>query len=161
MKSVITFLFLVVLTISASAQSDSFLTFKQKLHGADELVSVSVNGFWLRTAIWIANEDEDLRGSLDGIQGVRFVHVPARELSSRNLKVKGFEKLLIRDGFEEVLRASDDGDKVAVFMQEGKHENLYFLLIEGDNEVTAIEINGYIDAEKIVKKHCTKTLTSL
>lgn len=70
--------------------------------------------------------------------------------------------MLRNDHFEEMVSASEDGDHITVYMQErGKNKNLYFVLIEGEDEVAAIEIKGYLDPKKLLHSNSKEKLTSL
>jgi hypothetical protein len=47
-------------------------------------------------------------------------------------------------------------------MQERKrNKNLYFLLIEGEDQILAIEIKGYLDPKKLLETNSKERLTSL
>ncbi|HEY9045150.1 MAG TPA: DUF4252 domain-containing protein [Ohtaekwangia sp.] len=157
MKRIVTLL-LVMASLSSFAQSKSFSTLKQKLNGAEDAVSFSIGGFVLRTALWLSDEDDDF----GVIKSVRIFHVPMDALRERELKVSGFRKLLKNDAFEEMASASEDGNYITVYMQEhGKKNNLYFMLVESDDELTAIEIKGYLDPKKLLEEKSHERLTSL
>ena len=159
MKHIVTLLLIIgSLSSTSFAQSKSFRTLQNKFHGAEDVVSFSVGGFVLRTALWLSDEDEDF----GVIKSVRIMSIPMRELRDRDLKVSGFRKLLLHDDFEEMVSASDNGDYATVYMQEhGKNNNLYFLLVESDDELTAIEIKGYLDPKKLLEEKNHERLTSL
>ena len=126
-------------SLTTFAQSESFLTFRESLNDAEDVVSFKVGGFVLRTALWLSG-DSDVKEEFGEVHSVRFIVAPMEELEKRKLKVSGFKKVLRNDHFEEMVSASEDGDHITVYMQErGKNKNLYFVLIEGEDEVAAIK----------------------
>ena len=152
MKSIFALVFTIA-SLSAFAQSESFLTFKENLADAEDAVSFKIGGFVLRTALWLASESE-ARDEFGEVRSLRFMNVPMHEVNKRNLKVSGFKRVLKNDHFEEVISAYDDGNQVTVYMQErGKNNNLYFMLIESEDELTAIEIKGHLDPKTLLESN--------
>jgi len=160
MKNIFALVFTIT-SLTTFAQSESFLTFKENLADAEDAVSFKIGGFVLRTELWLSNES-DVRDEFGEVHSLRFMNVPMDEVHKRNLKVSGFKSVLKNDHFEEVISASEDGDQVTVYMQErGKNNNLYFMLIESEDELTAIEIKGYLDPKKLLESNSKGKLTSL
>jgi hypothetical protein len=160
MKNILA-LVLITASLSTFAQSESFLTLKEKFSDSRNVTSISVGGFILRTALLISGED-DYRGEFGDVSNVRLINIPIEELDKRNLKISGFKKVLRNDNFEEVVSASEDGEHVTIYMQERKrNKNLYFLLIEGEDQILAIEIKGYLDPKKLLETNSKERLTSL
>jgi hypothetical protein len=160
MKNILA-LVLITASLSTFAQSESFLTLKEKFSASRNVTSISVGGFILRTALLISGED-DYRDEFGDVSSVRLINIPIEELDKRNLKISGFKKVLRNDNFEEVVSASEDGEHVTIYMQERKrNKNLYFLLIEGEDQILAIEIKGYLDPKKLLETNSKERLTSL
>jgi hypothetical protein len=160
MKNILA-LVLITASLSTFAQSESFLTLKEKFSDSRNVTSISVGGFILRTALLISGED-DYRDEFGDVSNVRLINIPIEELDKRNLKISGFKKVLRNDNFEEVVSASEDGEHVTIYMQERKrNKNLYFLLIEGEDQILAIEIKGYLDPKKLLETNSKERLTSL
>jgi hypothetical protein len=160
MKNILA-LVLITASLSTFAQSESFLTLKEKFSDSRNVTSISVGGFILRTALLISGED-DYRGEFGDVSNIRLINIPIEELDKRNLKISGFKKVLRNDNFEEVVSASEDGEHVTIYMQERKrNKNLYFLLIEGEDQILAIEIKGYLDPKKLLETNSKERLTSL
>ena len=153
MKNFITLLFLAT-SLTAAAQSDSFITLKEKFRGAPEVNSVRVGGFFVRTVLWLASET-DWREEIQDVRSVSVINIPQKAFRERNLKIGGFKKLLQKDDFEEAIQAKEGDEKITIYMRDGGRgdTNLYFLLVEEANEVTAIEIRGKLDLKKIIEKH--------
>ncbi|SKC78710.1 DUF4252 domain-containing protein [Ohtaekwangia koreensis] len=160
MKNILA-LVLITASLSTFAQSESFLTLKEKFGDSRNVTSISVGGFILRTALLISGEDH-YRDEFGDVSNVRLINIPIEELDKRNLKISGFKKVLRNDNFEEVVSASEDGEHVTIYMQERKrNKNLYFLLIEGEDQILAIEIKGYLDPKKLLETNSKDRLTSL
>jgi hypothetical protein len=157
MKNILT-LMLVFSVASAFSQSKSFEILCEKFKGENDVTSVSVGGFLLKTAIWLSGEKE-LRNEVGDIKSVRLINIPQREITRQNLHLSGFKKVLAKDNFEEVLLNKDKGELITVYICENqKASNLYFFLIEEADEVTAIEIKGHLDPRKIIEeRHHKKT----
>jgi len=152
MKSLFTILF-VTAALASSAQSKSFSTLKSKFSEAEDVTSVRVGGFFLKTILWMAGESE-WRDDFGTVSNVRVINIPQREFRSRQLSTAGFKKVLAGDNFEEVAATYDGGEHLTIYMQDReKGYDRYFLLVETKEEITAIEIKGEIDPGKIVKDH--------
>jgi hypothetical protein len=152
MKSLITLIF-IALSLATFGQSKSFSTLKNKFSGAEDVSTVRVGGFVLKTILWMAGET-DWRDDFGTVSSVRVINIPKREFESRRLSADGFKKVLANDHFEEVAATYDAGEHLTIYIQDkAKGSDLYFLLVENNKEVTAIEIRGEIDAKKIIKDH--------
>lgn len=150
MKTFTISLILLATAITSFSQSKSFETLKDKFVGGDQVVSVSTGGFLLRTALWIAGE-ADWRRDFGDVRGVRLINIPQKAFEARNLKLSGFKKYVTKDDFEEVVHARDGRDRITVYMKEyDKRSNLYLVLVENDDHVTAIELKGRLDPQKLV-----------
>lgn len=159
MKTIFALVFTIV-SFTTFAQSESFLTFKESLDDAENVVSLKVDGFVLKTALWLSG-DSDFKEEFGEVRSVRFIVVPMEELNKRKLKVSGFKKVLRNDHFEEMVSASEEGDRITVYMQERGNKNLYFVLIEGEDEIAAIEIKGNLDPKNLLHSNTKQKLTSL
>lgn len=53
------------------------------------------------------------------------------------------------NGYEELMRIKDEGDRIVVYVKEGKKENEYVLLIDGTDEFTLIQLNGQLTLEEL------------
>jgi hypothetical protein len=160
MKTIVTILLLCISTL-AFAQSKSFSTLREKFAKADDVTTVRVGGFVLRTILWMSNESE-WSEDFGKIESVRVMNIPQREFLERNLSPKGFKNVLVNDDFEELATTFDNGEHLTIYLQDReKRPDLYFLLVESEKEVTAIEISGALNANKIIehhqKKHLNKT----
>jgi len=96
----------------------------------------------------IMEDEEELKGMMNGIDHVRFIVIPKEEFKDQNLTVNGFRKVIANDSYEEVMSIHDKGDHINIFHRtEGNKKNRYFVLIEQPDEVVALELKGYIDPE--------------
>jgi len=132
---------------SAWAQSNSFLTFRNKFAGKEDAFSFSTNAFFVRTILWMAGEHEFNQAVRD-IKNISLATVPKSAFAEERVTVEGFRKVIKEDAFEEMIRAKDHGDDVTIFARttQNRH-NRYIILVEEANEVVVIEIKGYVDPE--------------
>jgi hypothetical protein len=152
MKSIITILFITISSL-AVAQSKSFSTLREKFVEADDVSSVRVSGFVLKTILWMAGETE-WSDDFGKVKSVRVINIPQREFKERNLTPGGFKKVLAKDSFEEMASTLDNGERLTIYLKDrDQRSDLYFLLVENNSEVTAIEIRGELDPKKIIEDH--------
>ncbi|MBX7127407.1 MAG: DUF4252 domain-containing protein [Cyclobacteriaceae bacterium] len=142
----------VMATALSFAQSNSYRTFHEQFAGEEEVFHISIGGFWCRTVLNMAGEHE-VRKAIRDISHIRLITVPRKALDEKSLTIRGFRKLLREDGFEELVAIRDHGDNVHVYLQQNSNKkNRYFVLIEEETEVVAIEIKGDIDIEQLKKE---------
>ena len=160
MKYLITLLFAFSAVCSFS-QSKSFVTLKEKFAETEDVTSVRVSSFVIRTVLWLSGDD-DMRKEFENVRSIRIMTIPQREFAHRKVSAKGFKKVLAGDKFEEITSVRDQKDLVTVYLQEHSEDvNLYFLLIENNDEVTAVEIKGHLDPRKLIESHNKEKFTSL
>lgn len=147
MKKTTLTLALVCIGILLYAQSKSYRTFKNKFSHEEDVNSVSVNGFFVRTLLAFGGEFE-ARQALKHVRTVRLAAVPKEAFRAKGVTVDGFRNVMREDSFEEMFDVSDNGDKVALFVKAtGKNDNCYLVLAEESNKVVLIEFTGYLDPE--------------
>lgn len=134
----------------AGAQSSSFGTLKSKFSGHEEVQSIKVGTFFLKTALLLANEsDEEV---LQDIRSVRILTVPHRELEAMQLSLNGYiRKVVVPDGFEELMNFREDGTHTRIYQkQRNENSNYYLILNDEESSITAIEIVGNVDVNKLI-----------
>jgi hypothetical protein len=139
--------------VSASAQSESMMTLRNKFRGQPNVVYVSANGLIAKTVLLMTGE-RDFKRSIQHVRNLKLVTVPKVEFEKANVTVNGFRKVLASDSFVQLATVRDHGDDVFVYLKEGnkpKH-NRYFILIDDDHEVIGIEIRGYIDPNEFSRQ---------
>lgn len=137
------------------AQSKSYQTLKDRFKDQPDVHSFSFGGWLCRAALSIAvNDDEDdvevrlLHKAMADINHVRFITIPKNEFKVQGLSVNGFRSYLKKDAFEELASVRDNGEVVTFYHKgDAARRNQYFVLIEDQHEVVAIEMKGYIDPE--------------
>jgi hypothetical protein len=153
MKSAtLTLVFLLLSFTFVAAQSESFQTLKDKFTGSDNVHSFATSGFFARTVLWMAGE-HDFNKAVRDIRSIRLITIPKVAFSEQDVTLNGFKKVVRKDSFQELANVSDHGDEVTLFMQPAtkNKSNRYLLLVDGDSEVVAIEIKGYIDPNVMLK----------
>jgi hypothetical protein len=159
MKNYILFLLLIVSQVSFG-QSKSFETLKEKFVGSDNVIAVSTGGLILRTALWFAGE-VDWRRDLGDVRNVSVITIPQKAFEDRNLRLSGFKKYVAKDDFEEVMCTRQGSELITVYMKEyDKRSNLYLVLIENHDQVTAVELKGKLDPEKLIGDTYSKKKTT-
>lgn len=133
-------------------QSASYQALKDNFKKRPDVVSISVGGWMCRLVLRMADEYE-FNDAIRKVRHVRLITIPAKEFDALNLSVNGFKKVLKKDSFEELSRVREKGETVTVYLQEsGNNKNRYFVLVEADDQITGIEIKGYIDPKVLQEK---------
>lgn len=159
MKAISTSVILLVLLTSTSfAQSESYITLREKFRGEKDVVAFRASGGLTRTILWFAGE-RDFKNALDQVDDIRVIVIPKRAFRANDVTLNGFKKIAERDTFEEIVRVRERGDDVTLMMQKSytrKHSpsyNRYLLLVDGGDEVVVMEIKGYVDPDLIHYRH--------
>lgn len=149
MKSTSIVLLLLITAGSVSAQSNSYQILKDNFNGQPDVHSFSVSGWVGRAILNVAGEYE-FRNAIKELKHVRFIIIPRAEFEARKLTVKGFKNVLKKDLYQELAFIRDNGEEVSIYLKEGNnYKNHYFVLVEDEQEVVAIELKGYIDLEQL------------
>ncbi len=150
---------LFIVSISAHAQSNSYQILKDNFIDRPEVHSFSFSGWMGRFVLNLAGELE-FRDAIKELKHVRLITIPRAEFAAQKLSVNGFKKVLKQDSFEELAFIRDNGEEVSIYLREGNnHKNQYFVLIEEEQEVVAIELKGYIDPSLLNPKNTTIAIT--
>lgn len=161
MKNFITFLLITAAVTASQAQSRSFTTLKDKFSGSENVFSIRLGGFALRTVLWITGEP-DWREDFGYVRNIRIINIPQQAFKTRHLSAKGFKEVLAKDQFHEMAAVYEDGDNVTVYMKDGgKRANIYFVLVESADEVTAVEIKGFLDPKKLIEDRHKQKFTNI
>ena len=144
-------LFLFIGSYFAHAQSPAFQTLKEKFSAEDDVFAIGTSGFFARTILWLGGEHE-FKKSIKSIHRVRLITIPKPAFEKHGVTVNGFRKVLAKDSFESLAQIRDHGDDISVYIKSGKRDNnnSYFILVENDHEVVAMEIKGFIDPERLL-----------
>jgi hypothetical protein len=153
MKKIIIIVLLSTLTSFASlAQSKSYSALKDKFSSSDDVHSFSVGGWICRLVMNWAGEYE-FKQAIEDLRHVRIIVIPKEEFERNDVSVNGFKKILKQDAFQELAHVKDHGDDVSIYIREMSNKrNYYFVLVEDNDEVTAIELHGYLNPE-LLKRH--------
>jgi hypothetical protein len=139
----------------AIAQSKSNNILKDKFNDQPDVHSFSFAGWMGRLVLRMADEHE-FKDAIKHLQHVRFIEIPKAEFAAQNVSVKGFKNVLLADSFQELAFIRDNGEEVTIYLREGNnHKNHYFVLVEEEQEVVAIELKGYLDPQLLNPKNTT------
>jgi hypothetical protein len=156
-------LLLCVLPAGLMAQSKSYETLKSQFKGMDEVHSFAVGSFFVRMALNFVDDEDFDSDAIESIGKIHLMTIPKQHFENQKLTLHGFEKyVLARDGYETLLSVRERDDNVRVFMQPGNNrDNRYLFLIDDENEVVAIEFNGYVNPDKLFNGHHKLTYEKL
>jgi hypothetical protein len=150
MKTLKVILFVFASMGVASAQTKSYQTLKSTFSDEPEIHSFSFSGWMGRLVLDMAGEHE-FKNAIKDLNHVRFITIPRSEFDARNLSVNGFKKVLQQDSFEEIAFIRDRGEEVTIYLRETgtqqNRKNVYFVLVEEEREVVAIELRGLLDTQ--------------
>lgn len=153
MKKIYTILVLLFVANISFCQSNSYLTFKEKFRGRENVVSLSASGFLTRTMLMFAGE-HDVNKAIRDVRKVRMTVVPKSAFRAEDVTVSGFIRYAKKDNFEELFSQRGHGEDVILLQQEKakkKGPERYLLLIDDKSEVVLFELTGYIDQEQMRK----------
>jgi hypothetical protein len=147
MKKIALTLVLACSAIFLNAQSDSYKMLRSHFADQPEVRSFKLSGMMCRIIVnIIEHDDERLAAALEDVRHVRLMTIPKKEFDAQGLTVAGFKSKLPRDNYELVGDFRDKDGSVAFFHKTDKKSNdLYFVVVEEDDEVIAIEMKGSID----------------
>jgi Domain of unknown function (DUF4252) len=156
MKPIYIVIVVLLLTSTSSlAQSNSYQALKEKFKEEPDVHSFSFSGWMGRLILDMAGEHE-FRNAIKDLNHMRIITIPRSAFSAQQVSVKGFKKLLVQDSFEELAFIHDNGEEVSIYLREGNnHKNHYFVLIEEELEVVAIELKGYLDPKLLNTENTT------
>lgn len=91
--------------------------------------------------------DVNLNNLSDKINSLQLLSCENREVAAEIRK----ETAHIRqnNGYEELMRIKDEGDRIVIYVKEGKKENEYVLVIDDADEFTLIQLNGQLTLEEL------------
>lgn len=135
------------IAVGALAQSRSYETLRNKFKGKEGVHSFSIGGILLRATLGIVAHDEDpLRQSMRNVSHVRFMVIPEDAFAEEKVSVNGFKSYLKNDSYDQVAEIKDKGERITIFHRaEGNRDGRYFVLVEDNGEVVAMEIKGDMD----------------
>ncbi|HRI79142.1 MAG TPA: DUF4252 domain-containing protein [Cyclobacteriaceae bacterium] len=134
-------------SVAAFAQSKSYEALYSHFKGKEDVHAFSMGGMLCRLAVNVmANDNDVLKAMVKDIRHIRFIVIPKNEFAKQNLSINGFKGFLKKDLFEEMATIRDHGDIVSVFHRtDANAKDRYFVLVEDQGKVVAIEMKGTID----------------
>ena len=151
MKTFIASVILTGLISTSLAQSNSFTAFREKFIGEDDVHHFSINGFFARTILRLATEDE-WNKAVKEVKNIRMVTVPKAAFEKQKVTVDGFKRELKKDTFEELAYAKKHNENITLYIQSTlKHDNRYMVLIDEPYVVTLVEFRGKVDPDVLLK----------
>jgi hypothetical protein len=153
MTRIFTFVFIAFISASAFGQTNAFETLRDKFRGDENVFAISTSGFLARTVLLFAGEHE-YKKAIKHVDKIGLITVPKSAFKAREVSLAGFRKFINND-YSLLTTVRDHGDNVELYIRQSagkKKHNHYLLLVDSDSEVVAIEINGYINPEIMLKE---------
>jgi hypothetical protein len=151
-KIIITSFFLAFLSAHSFAQSNSYRALKNKFDKSPDVHSFSVGGWACRLIFSLAGEYE-FKEAVEDVQHIRLITIPKAEFETEQVTINGFKRFLLQDSYDQLAHIRDNGEEVTIYLREsGNKKNYYFVLIEDESEVVAIELKGYINPDSLNDK---------
>jgi len=152
MKTIVASLILTLIISTGFSQSKSFLTFKEKFLGMEDVHHFSINGFFTRAILRIVTEDKMNYEGVKDIKNIRVVTVPKAAFEKQNVTVRGFRREVKKDAFEELAHATGRGEDITLYIQSTlKEGNRYMILVDHPYEVILVEFRGNVDPNVLLK----------
>lgn len=153
MKTVKIFVIAVVVftTTPSFSQSMSFEKLYDRFSGTEDVNCFSVSGFLCRAGLWVAGEHE-FKEAIEKVNSLRVISIPTSNFAAQGLSVKGFKKIVSDDDFESLASIREENSRIEIYLQQTDNpKNRYLVLVEEADQLTAIELKGYIDVDKLRK----------
>lgn len=157
-KFTVTIVLICLLSTAAYTQSKSYFLLREKFTGHENVVSFSTSGFLTRSVLLFAGEPE-FNKAIKEVRKIRVMVIPKEAFKAEKVSVNGFLKIAKKDSFEELFSVYDHGDDITLLVQSANdraNNNRYLLVVDGGDEVVAMEITGYIDHKLLLKKMKTE-----
>lgn len=153
MKKITAVALTLLLSAPVFSQSESFQTLEDRFKGGPDVQRFHVSGFLCRMLLGVAGEWE-FKKAIQDVKHIRFMTIPRSEFRVQQLTLAGLKELMKAEGFEELASLRDHGDDVSLYLRgPGNKKNTYFVLVEEEDEVVAIELKGYIDPAILSKQN--------
>lgn len=81
------------------------------------------------------------------LTGLQILSSENQEASSLLRKETAF--INPKNGYEELMRVKDDGERMFIYMKEGKETNEYILLVDESKEFTVIILEGKLTVDEV------------
>lgn len=81
------------------------------------------------------------------LMGLQILTAENQEASSLLRKETAF--INPKNGYEELMRVKDEGERMFIYMKEGKETNEYILLVDETNEFTLIILEGKLTIDEV------------
>jgi hypothetical protein len=153
MRSTFSALLLVFIAcVSAFSQSNGFEILRNKFQGKNDVFCISTSGLLARCALLVSGE-HDFKKAIKDIDAIRLITIPKSAFHDEQVSVKGFKNILAKADYEQLTSVRDHDDDVTLYVQSGKNNNnMYLLLVDSRDDVVAIEIEGYIDPQIMLRE---------
>jgi hypothetical protein len=94
--------------------------------------------------------EHEFNEAVRDIHDIRLITIPRSAFHARKVSIAGFKNVLRKESFQELVRVTEHGDDVSVYLKETPNrDNRYMVLVEEADNVVVIEFRGYVDPDVI------------
>lgn len=157
-KNILPIFALLFLSLSAVAQSAGMYAMKQRFKGAEDVHHVKVSGGLARMAFKFI-DDPEFKEAVQEIKSVEFITIPREQFKREGVTVRGYQKFLAENHFEELIHMRDNYDNISVYLapESTNKFDRYLILVDNEREVVLVELKGRIDLAKLSSAKITTT----
>lgn len=136
-----------IIVLLASAGLHAQESFFDKFADRKGVTSVYISQKMFSMMKDIDNDEINLAGIADKINSLQILSCDNKAVADELRK----ETAHIRrdNGYEELMRIREEGERVTIYTKEGAKENEYVLLVDEPDEFTIILLNGRLTLEEI------------
>jgi hypothetical protein len=149
-KCILPIFALLFFSLATFAQSAGMYAMKQRFKGADDVHHFKVGGALARMAFKFI-DDQEFKEAVQEIKSVEFITIPREHFQREGVTIRGYQKFLEENHFDELMQVRDNHDNVSVYLapESTSKYDRYLILVDNQSEVVLIELRGRIDPTKL------------
>lgn len=136
-----------IIVLLASAGLHAQESFFEKFADHKGVTSVYISKRMFGMMKNIDSGDINLNNVAGKINSLQILSCENKEVAAEVRKETAYIKR--ENGYEELMRIKDEGDRITIYAKEGKKENEYVLLVDEPDEFTIILLNGQLTLEEL------------
>jgi hypothetical protein len=150
MKKLMTLIILSAIPVIMMAQSASIRHMLRKCDTGKEVTRIHLPPVLFRMASWFA-DDDDAKKVIRNIRSMYLVVSDDKEFSRESDFPTRVVHKLLDQNFEEMLVATDHGERVTILMREmSRNRKEMVIAVDGDDDVV-IYLKGKLDLQEIIE----------
>ncbi len=141
------FAFILITALLATATLHAQESFFEKFADREGVTSVYISQKMFSLMKDIDTGDVDLNNLSGKISSLQILTCENKEVAAEIRKETSY--IQKENGYEELMRVKDEGERILIYVKEGKKENEYALLVDEPDEFTIILLNGKLTLEEL------------